>query len=222
MDRIRRVRRGRIGLALVVLIVAGGLASGPWFARQAGRYLMTTEPLERADAIVVLAAYAPDRALEAADLYEEGYAPRILFSTEERPSATAFRRMEALGITVPESHDLMRSIVIQRGVPPEAAQIVDSRGNSTWMEAVALRAFLEQKGIRSVIAVTSKSHTNRVGRIFRRAFGDRVRVVVRASRYDDFDPDAWWRTRWQARAVLYEYLKLIDYTWTILTRRSSD
>lgn len=190
--------------------VAGGVV---------GRHLVAEDSVERSDVIVVLAAYAPDRALEAADLYREGYASLIVFSSEDRQSDTAFRRMETLSIRIPESHETMASIALQAGVPQEAIEMADIRGESTRSEAIRLKRILSARNIGSLIAVTSKSHTRRVGKIFRRVFGKGVKIRVRASRYDDFDPDAWWRERWQARTVLMEYLKLIDFHWVSFTGR---
>ena len=189
------------------------LLSGRFLVRQAAYYLISTDVLEPADAIVVLGAYAPDRMMTAVDLYQAGYAPFIVLSTEERPSATVFDRMEALGVVIPETHDISLSIAVQRGVLPSAVLLAEIRANSTRMEAQALRPFLEQHHIRSIIAVTSKTHTTRTGKIFRQEFGAAIRVIVQVSSYDDFNPDAWWQTRWQARSVVYEYLKLLDYFW---------
>lgn len=204
-----------IAVVVVCLVL---LAAGRPILRGMGAYLITIDPLEKADAIVVLAGAVPERILEAADLYRKGYAPMIVLSTEERQSASAYRRLNALGIVIPEDHDRERMIAEQQGVPPGAIVVLDSRANSTWNEAGALMPFLMQRNIRSIIAVTSKGHTTRVGKIFRRAARGRLRVIVRPSQYDDFNPDAWWQTRWQARVVLYEYQKLLDYLWTAGTK----
>lgn len=213
MDRVRRFRRWPLSPLLVGAVGVLLAVFGPWLARKAGAYLITTDPLAPVDAIVVLAAYAPDRALEATDLFRQGYAPRIVFSTEERQSDTAYHLLDSLGVVLPESHESMASIARQLSVPDSAILIADIRGNSTRAEATRLLGYLKRNGIRSIIAVSSKSHTTRVGKIFRRIFGDEIRVLVHPSRYDEFDPNAWWRERWQARSVLYEYLKYLDYYW---------
>lgn len=199
---------------LILFILFAGmvlLLTGPFLARQTAGFLISVDPLEPADAIVVLGAYAPGRIMTAVDIHQQGYAPYIVLSTEERQSAAVFDAMDSLGIDIPESHDISLSIALQRGVSPAAVLIAPSRANSTRMEAQMLRPFLLKHQFRSVIAVTSKTHTMRTGRIFRQEFGQDIRVIVRMSTYDDFSPDAWWRTRWQARAVLYEYLKMLDY-----------
>lgn len=213
MDRVRRFRRWHLIPVLIGTIGVVLAVFGPSLARQAGAFLITSDPLKPVDAIVVLAAYAPDRAIEAADLFRQGYAPRIVFSTEERQSGTAYHLLDSLGVKLPESHDSMASIARQLGVPDEAVLIADIRGNSTRVEATRLLGYLKRDGIHSIIAVSSKSHTRRVRMIFHRVFGDQIRVLVHPSRYDEFNPDAWWRKRWQARSVLMEYLKYLDYFW---------
>ncbi len=213
----------RQGMGLFILIAGLTLLFfGRFLARQAAYYLISTDVLAPADAIVVLGAYATDRMMTAVDLYQQGYAPYIVLSTEERPSTTVFDKMAEMGVVIPETHDISLSIATQRGLPPSAVLIAESRANSTRMEARKLRPFLEQHQIRSIIAVTSKTHTTRTSKIFRQEFGNSIRVIVQVSSYDDFNPDAWWQTRWQARSVLYEYLKLLDYGWVSVMGRMKD
>ena len=220
MGDSRRPRFSHRQWMFLFILLAGLilLFSGRFLARQAAYYLISTDALEPADAIVVLGAYAPDRMMTAVDLYQQGYAPFIVLSTEERHSATVFDKMEGLGIVIPETHDISLSIAAQRGVFSSAVLIAENRANSTRTEARKLRPFLKQHQIRSIIAVTSKTHTTRTGKIFRQELGEDIRVIVQVSSYDDFNPDAWWQTRWQARSVLYEYLKLIDYYRVSVTR----
>lgn len=213
----------RQGMVLFILLASLILLfSSQFLARQAAYYLISTDALEPADAIVVLGAYAPDRMMTAVDLYQQGYAPLIVLSTEERPSATVFDKMAEIGVVIPETHDISLSIATQRGLSSSVVLIAKSQANSTRMEAQKLRPFLEQHQIRSIIAVTSKTHTTRTGKIFRQEFGNDIRVIVQVSSYNEFNPDAWWQTRWQARSVLYEYLKLIDYYWVSVVGRMKD
>lgn len=220
MDGIRRFYRWRLSPVLVGVVGVVLALFGPWLARQVGAYLITSDPLERVDAIVVLAAYSPERAIEAVDLFRQGYASRLVFSSEERQSGAAYHLLDSLGVVLTESHDAMASVALQLGVPDSAILVADIRGNSTRDEATRLLNFLRSNNIHSIIAVSSKSHTTRVKKIFRSIYGDDVRVLVRPSHYDEFDPNGWWRERWQARSVLYEYLKYIDYYWETLAGTS--
>src|SRR5260370_36163056 len=63
------------GLAVVALIILLGV----------GRWLVVEDPLEKAQAIVVLSGRMPMRAQEAARLYNRGYAAEVwLTRSEER------------------------------------------------------------------------------------------------------------------------------------------
>ena len=63
-------------LALLVLAVLAAV----WFLYYGGRYLQHEDPLQKADAIFVLAGTRAERPLEAIDLYKEGYAPIVVLS----------------------------------------------------------------------------------------------------------------------------------------------
>ena len=45
-----------------------------------GDHLISDGALDRADAVLVLSGWVPERMLEAVDLYKEGYAPRIVIT----------------------------------------------------------------------------------------------------------------------------------------------
>ena len=57
-------------LALVLLALAAAVLG-------VGRWLIVEDPLEKANAIVVLSGRMPMRAREAAALYREGWAPQV-------------------------------------------------------------------------------------------------------------------------------------------------
>src|SRR5580692_7691542 len=86
--RHRRMRRVVLGLAGLLLL--GGVV----MLLCVGRWLVVEDPLEKAQAIVVLSGRMPLRALEAAKLYREGYAPKVWLTHSTEPGAT----LEAMGI----------------------------------------------------------------------------------------------------------------------------
>src|SRR5580704_6492395 len=71
------------GLILAVLIFFG-----------VGRWLVVEDPLMKARAIMVLSGSMPLRAIEAAKLYREGYAPEIWLTHSSEPGKT----LEEMGI----------------------------------------------------------------------------------------------------------------------------
>src|SRR5438046_1443012 len=92
---------------------------------------IVTEPLVKADAIVVLGGGIERRPFEAARLYREGSASRILLmETKPNPS-------EELGITVPET-ERSKQILERLGVPEGAIHLVGHNVSSTFEEASAV------------------------------------------------------------------------------------
>ena len=198
-------RRGLVLFAL--LIVAGAVC----LLEYGGRFLQHDDPLERADAIFVLAGTRAERPLEAVDLYREGWAPRIVLSPGriEEPAELILR---AQGIRVPSDFELSRDVIVKLGVPVSAIVAIDGYVDNTAQEANLLRAMVIANHWHRVIVVTSKFHVRRAGFAFRRGLADTpTTVIMRASRYDQADPAHWWRSRADVRFAASEWEKLILY-----------
>ena len=71
--------------------------------------------------------------------------------------------------------------------------------------------------IESIILVTSKYHSGRAKKIFRKALSglDReINICSSPSKYDPFNASQWWRDREGIKWVILEYLKLVHfYFW---------
>jgi len=191
----------------VATILVGCLVFLPF----AGRYLEQQDPLVRADLILVLAGSRTERWLEAVDLFNEGWAPRIAVSPGHvDPIET---ELEARGIRYPREGELARDAIVASGVPAEAVAVLPSGVDNTAHEAAATLQYVSgATTFRRVIVVTSPLHTRRTGFAFRRAFaGTGVDVIVRGSRHSESDPARWWRRRADIRWVVSEMQKLIVY-----------
>ena len=198
---------GRWRLWLPVLI----LAAGVYAFLAVGRFLAREDPLEPADAIVVLAGTRVERPLEAVDLYLAHYAPRIVLSygnLEDR----AIRAVEQRGAHVLSDIDLLKAMMIDLGVPAEAL-ITPSRGHdNTVEEARTMREIALAHGWRRIIVVSSTYHLRRVSMAFARTFrGSDVQILVHGSRYDPSTPDRWWRRRGDVRWLVSELPKVVAY-----------
>jgi uncharacterized SAM-binding protein YcdF (DUF218 family) len=208
LPRSRAILRRRPAIAaLLALSIALFLYSlaglGSFMAREA--------PLERADAIFVLAGTYVERPLEAADLYREGYAPRILLTRSIRERG-AYLEAQRRGSRLPDEFDVSWQLLTQMGVP-ESAIIAPSRvHDNTAQEAATLREVALRERWTRVIVVSSKYHLRRVGVATRRALsGTPVEVVLRGTRYDPSVPERWWRRRADLRFVASEVPKLVLY-----------
>ena len=198
----------RRALVSLVLIVIAAVAA-PLLLPAMGRFLVTEDPAEHADAIVVLAGSYPDRVLEGVELYRQGLAPRIILCRE--PETAGFRRVSELGVDIPRPSDINRMVAEKLGVPPNAIEVLANAGDSTYSEALAVLDVAIRRGYRSILLVTSKYHTRRAAEIYRLLAGDRVKIIVRPARDDDFQSEGWWRDRISTRRVIIEYLKLINF-----------
>lgn len=204
-SRLRTVARRTI-LALLVL----ALLAVPLGLSYGGRYLQHEDPLQKADAIFVLAGTRLERPLEAMELYQEGYAPLIVLSPGRPEPGEVMLR--ARGVRFPSEVELVRDALVQSGVPASAVMATAGYVDNTAQEANLLRAMVMTQRWRRVIIVTSKYHTRRVSYAFERGLeGTGAQPIIRASRYDPSDPARWWRYRADVRWALSEYQKLLAY-----------
>lgn len=206
------VKRPALVFSFLLMLLTVGLA---FLYRESiligmGEYLITKDSLEKADAIVVLSGSVPDRILEAVDIYEQGYAPLIVLTKEEEREG--YERLLRLGIKIPEGHELNEMIARKLGVPGSSITIVDGRADSTYTEAQVSYDFFKKKDIKSIILVTSKSHTTRATQIFSYVTaGGGIKIITRPSKYDTFNPKKWWKVRNYRRQTLFEYEKFVHY-----------
>lgn len=175
-----------------------------------GSFLAKEDPIEKADAILVLAGTPMNRPLEGADLYLAGYSPRIVLSRQ-----TMERGEQALGdrgVAFAEDVDRTRDVFVRLGIPAEAIIIPPRIHDSTAAEAITLRELAGAHGWRRVIIVSSKYHLRRAGFAFRRELrGTRIEILMRGTRYDDAQPERWWRRRRDIREITAEVPKLVAY-----------
>jgi len=195
---------------IVLSLCAVGLVLGTYACVELGSFLADEDPLQKADAIVVLAGSRFSRQLEGADLYLAGYAPRIVLPREIRDPAESV--LATRGLQIPEQVERIRDVYIQLGIPSAAIVIPPRLHTSTAAEAITARELSTEHGWRRVIVVSSKYHLRRAGFAFRRELRDTgVEVVMRATRYDPSEPERWWRHRADLRDVVPETLKLVAY-----------
>lgn len=198
----------RLLLLIAVIAVVCVLFRVP-ILRRLGAALVVEDPVAPADAIVVLSGSIPDRILHAVDLYKAGLAPTVVLTREvEMPGLAALHER---GVSIPERHELNRSIAVQLGVPPEALVTVEQRAGSTIAEVAALLPELRRRNFRTIILVTSKTHTRRAATIFRTLSGGDIELRVSPTPYDPFSPDDWWTRREITRRVLTEYGKWFSF-----------
>lgn len=201
-------RLGRL-LAVVLVLALGLYLGGPYLLGAVGRYLVTEQPLAKADLVLVLSGEEFLRAPEAARIYHEGYAPKILLTNEIKPRG--LNDLARLGIRFPEGQQVGISILEALRVPRGAILTIEERADSTRAEMQTVARFLKSHPVKSMIIVTSKSHTTRAYKIFSAGLGPGIRLIMRPVSNDPFDPTRWWHNREDAKQVLHEYQALADF-----------
>ncbi len=172
-----------------------------------GRWLVVEDPLVKASAIMVLSGAMPLRAIEAAKLYREEYAPEIWLTHSTEPGKTLGEM--AIPFAGEDYYDKL--ILIHEGVPPEAIHVLEPPIVNTADEIKTAASATHSRGNgAAVILVTTKVHTRRVGLLWRRLASGHGRAIVRAARDDPFDPRHWWRSTSDALDVVREALGLLN------------
>ncbi len=209
-------------LAAVILVLALGLYFGyPYLLGALGRYLVTEHPLAKADLILVLSGQPFLRVPEAARLYHEGFAPKILLTNE--PKERGADDLLRMGIRFPDRLDTALKILEAHRVPRDAILTIQERPISTQAEMQAVRRFLESHPANRMIIVTSKSHTTRANKYYSAGLGSKVQLIMHPVPNDPFDPTRWWQDRYDAKGVLHEYQALADFwrlkLWEMVARQ---
>lgn len=190
-------------LALCLYLLRG------YYLPVAGNYLVTESELEKADAIFVFGGSIPNRVIEAVDIYKKGYAPLIIISKYPMPEGYDYLKQKA--VSFPEGHDINRSVAVQLGIPEDSILITNKRGTSTFDELIKLYQLCKEKNYRKLILVSSKSHTKRISIIFSDITRNRVKGIVRHTRYDRYNANNWWKDRNSMRQTIFEYQKLLHH-----------
>lgn len=180
------------------------------FLTYMGHYLVVSHEPRKSDLIVCLSERNIERGLAAAEAYNRGLAPRIFAGREVRPDG--FDLLRERGVLYPETVDLLRGMLKDLGVPESALIVPEESVSGTFEEAVAVQRVIRKAGYRSLILITSPTHTRRVWLTFKRLLeNDNVRILVVPTPYSGFDPENWWKQKRYAKEVLLEYEKLLYY-----------
>lgn len=201
----RHLGRRFVGLSLILILL---LASGYWAFHRVGRWLVRQDNLQHADAVIILSGIVPYRAMEAAEIYRQGFAPQVwLLRDEEDDSDTQFAK---LGIVHPNEQYYDELVLERMGVPKQAIQIIDPPTTNTVSEIHRIAEELRKRNGDRIIIVTSPLHTRRSGLIWRLVVGDHPQAIIRIASKEPADPDHWWHNTKDIHDVEHELLGLIN------------
>jgi len=182
----------RIVRACVLLGLVGGLVLGGgfiWFLSLVADH----EPVlkGKADAIVVLTG-GSSRVIDGIELLAAGHGQRLLISGVHRATSTG-----EISRVAPEHEQVLRCCVdLDRSA-------MNTRGN-----AIETRRWVQARGFRSLIVVTSAYHMPRAVAELSHQMPD-VTLIPFPVLSDRIKAEPWWSSPSTARLLLSEYLKYI-------------
>lgn len=202
----KSTRRKRVlGVLFVLLLLWPPLA---WLAAWG---LIVRADLPKADAVVVLGGSSTfvERTRYAAEIFRGGRTSRIILTNDGQQGGWsnadkrnpffvehALREMEADGVPV-GNIDVLPQVV-----------------ESTYDEAVLLRQYAYDHGLRSMLIVTSAYHSRRAFRTLRAVFdgsGVEIGIASPSTGLQTPPPSTWWLHLSGWRLVAGEYVKLAYY-----------
>jgi uncharacterized SAM-binding protein YcdF (DUF218 family) len=187
-----------------IFVVLAGAVATVFFT--VGTWLVVEDQIAHSDVIVILSGRLPERAIEAARIYQAGYADQIWIS----PPVSPVDDLKAMKISYLGEDFYNEKVLIAKGVPPDAIRILDRPDDNTEMEVRQIAEDLRGSNFHSAIIVTSKPHTRRVRTIWSKLVGPEPRMIVHHAPDDPYDGAHWWRHTRDALDVTRETLGLLN------------
>jgi uncharacterized SAM-binding protein YcdF (DUF218 family) len=138
---------------LLLLFIAWILLA--WFAAE---HLIVEQPIERAEAILILggsAAYI-ERTQKAAQLFKDEIAPKIFLTNDGTKAGWSKKEQRN-----PPYVELAEQSLIGQGIPKKNIEILPTITKSTQDEANLLVKTAKERNLKSILLVTSPYHTRR-------------------------------------------------------------
>jgi uncharacterized SAM-binding protein YcdF (DUF218 family) len=154
-------------------------------------YLDVSELPHKADFIVVLGS-GRNRVFEAANLYHQGYADRIILSGCEESIPSDSNAFEEAGV-------------------PDEAILINDQATSTMDEAQQILALLQEGQAKSALIVTDAPHTRRVRATYDHLKRDTTLELTFVAAPSNFSDTTWWKSKQAFEFVLSEYVKGVYY-----------
>jgi uncharacterized SAM-binding protein YcdF (DUF218 family) len=170
-----------------------------------GNHLIYEDSLKHVDAIFVLSGQGFERGNEAAKVYKEGYADKIVCTGGNKSSEFLAMNLDLYESAITQT-DLRRC-----GVDSAAIDTLN-RGKSTDDESNVILNYCKQHNIHSCIIVSSRFHTRRVEYTFKKNFeSNGITILIHGAPAAAFHESTWWENEYGAIAVDNEYIKLMYY-----------
>ena len=169
---LKLIKRTVWGLAIIIVLIV----ALPLFI---GWYLSPQDPIEKADAIVTVSGGDNNaRINKTVELYKEGWAPVIIYSGAAAEGEVS-------------NAEAMRNISVKMGVP-RSAIILEEKSVDTAENAKFTSVVIKEKGLESIILVTSPYHQRRTMELFKDELGEDFKIINRSAVDEDWRKKGWW------------------------------
>lgn len=200
MARRKKSFKRKVIFFLVFLSIVGAVVATVFFGL--GFYLSPQNELKKADAIVVVSGgQTTTRAGEGIKLYQQGWAPKIIFSGAAMDDG-------------PSNAMAMKAQALAAGVPDNAIE-VDEDAQNTYQNAVNSKRIIEGDGASSasqgktIILVTSPYHQRRSAMTFAKIFGPSYTILNHSSVDNRWSKSHWYESGFSRDITLAELRKLL-------------
>ncbi|MFA5879634.1 MAG: YdcF family protein [Candidatus Margulisiibacteriota bacterium] len=167
----------------------------PFILSSLGKNLICTKPTNKADMIVVLSGGEDNRIIMAVDLYKKGISRKIMMSGGGPFLGSYYAKFMG-----DYAHELG---VKKRNILYELNSL------STFENAKFSYPILKKRGVKSILIVTSKYHTKRAYKVFRKFYPDIDVYIIGAP--DGINYKNWWHNYEMSDKILHEFVKTIIY-----------
>lgn len=166
------------------------------------RWLDVGERARPVDYLVVMPGDEKTRPFAAAAFYRAGLAGEFVIPTPAR-------RPEQVDGILPETAEVIRRVLIARGVPENRIHLLEGASDKTMDDARLVARFLKEFPDSRMGVITSDYHTRRTRFVFQKVFPDRLqRLSVFSVPSEQFEMAHWWKSSRGTRVILSEFLKL--------------
>jgi uncharacterized SAM-binding protein YcdF (DUF218 family) len=180
----------------ILSIATISVVSAPIYLKIVGKSLVYETQLKKADVIIVLSGGDGPRVQKGVELYKAGLGGKILMTGNPH-----FDRSMS---------EYMSEYAQRLGVPSKNI-LIEKESLSTFDNAIYSYKVLKNKNIQSIILVTSKFHTARSYKIFKKAFQNSNIEILVAGSEDNVDYNKWWKEHEMSEKVLIELGKTFIY-----------
>ncbi|MBF0286209.1 MAG: YdcF family protein [SAR324 cluster bacterium] len=201
-----------IFLGMMILLIAGSVSQHQFLLTQYAHLFTVNNATKGADALVVLSGGMMTRLPYAIELYQQQYAPVILFTEEKKRIVSP--KLESL---VSSNMEVARKIMTALKANVKFRVVPSAKGGatSTFDEAYDLLQYGRQHHFKRVIIVSDAFHTRRALYAFKKIFENSdIQIEAMGAPNAIFDETNWWQADVGISTYVLEGIKYMVYRFT--------